>query len=353
MIFGGTDIFKRIGIMGTGSLGTILGAYIARAGLNVWLIDADTAHVEALNTHGAHVTGQADFTVPVRAVLPEDMTGTYDLFIFMAKQTFNETAIPQMISHCGPETVICCCQNGVPESAVAKYYSPGKIYGAPVGWGATFKGPGESELTTPENACSFHLGALEPDKCSESAADDIKSVLECMCEVIPTDNLLGDRWTKVSINASLSGMSAVMGTTFGEVLDDETGLACVAMIQNEVYKVTSAQGIRLGEFNGYDYGKIPAFSDAAGMKACEAELVENNRPQRALVASMLQDIRRGRKCEIMQIDGIVSDLGREHGISTPFTDTVVRIVKDIENGNRVCCRENLTEFKGLLDEVNL
>ena len=79
----------RLAIMGAGSLGTILGAYIAKAGYEIDLIDAYEEHVRALNENGAHVVGAVDFVQKERlhALLPEDMEGAYDLIIYMAKQT--------------------------------------------------------------------------------------------------------------------------------------------------------------------------------------------------------------------------------------------------------------------------
>ena len=52
----------RTAIYGAGSLGTILGAFISKAGKPVELINRNKAHVEALNTNGAKVTGTMEFT---------------------------------------------------------------------------------------------------------------------------------------------------------------------------------------------------------------------------------------------------------------------------------------------------
>lgn len=41
---------KRIAIYGAGSLGTILGAYISKAGVKIELINRNKSHVEALQT---------------------------------------------------------------------------------------------------------------------------------------------------------------------------------------------------------------------------------------------------------------------------------------------------------------
>ena len=339
-------MLEKIAIMGAGSLGTILGAYLARAGKDVTLVDAYDAHVKALNEKGAHVVGKVDFVVPVKAVTPEQMEGTYDLFIYMAKQTYNDTAIPQMVAHCGENSIICCCQNGVPEMAVAKAYKADKICGAPVGWGATFKEPGVSELTSEEAACTFHLGSY--DGKSYDWLKDVQDVLQCMCQTEMTDFLMTDRWTKVAINAAFSGMSTVIGGTFGDVMDDEIGIQCLAMICNETYRVTKAEGIPLGPFGGFDFGVIPAFEDEAGKKECEEKIRVILKAHRSLVASMLQDLQKGRKCEITQIDGVVAELGDKHQIETPFTDKVIQIVQEIEAGKRTYCIENIQEFKALL-----
>ena len=55
----------RTAIYGAGSLGTILGAFISKAGVPVELINRNKAHVEALNTNGAKVTGTMDFVQKV------------------------------------------------------------------------------------------------------------------------------------------------------------------------------------------------------------------------------------------------------------------------------------------------
>ena len=89
----------RIAIMGAGSLGTILGAYVSKAGYDVVLIDPYQEHVDALNKDGAHVIGTVDFVQPVKAITPDQMDGVYDVVIYMAKQTYNDTAIPQIQAH--------------------------------------------------------------------------------------------------------------------------------------------------------------------------------------------------------------------------------------------------------------
>ena len=112
---------KRIAILGCGAMGTVLGAYLEKNGLAVDMVDFYKAHVDALNEKGAHIVGRAEFTVPVKAMLPEEMEGIYDLVFLMTKQTANETVLPNLLPHLGPDSVVCTLQNGVPEPFVAKY----------------------------------------------------------------------------------------------------------------------------------------------------------------------------------------------------------------------------------------
>lgn len=56
-------MIKRIAIMGCRSLGTILGAYLNKAGLDVMMVDAWKEHVDILNRKGSTVTGSVQMNV--------------------------------------------------------------------------------------------------------------------------------------------------------------------------------------------------------------------------------------------------------------------------------------------------
>ena len=74
----------RIAIYGAGSLGTILGAFISKAGVSIELINRNKAHIEALKKEGARVIGTVNFTQKVTAYTPEEMSGKYDI-IFLQR----------------------------------------------------------------------------------------------------------------------------------------------------------------------------------------------------------------------------------------------------------------------------
>ena len=96
----------RIAIYGAGSLGTILGAYISKAGVNIELINRNKTHIEALQTNGAQVTGTVQFTQPVKAYTPNEMSGQYDIIFLMTKQQHNTEVVTMLKDYLAPDGVL-------------------------------------------------------------------------------------------------------------------------------------------------------------------------------------------------------------------------------------------------------
>ena len=83
----------KTAIYGAGSLGTILGAYINKAGEPIELINRNKAHIEALQTNGAQVVGTVQFNQSVKAYTPAEMSGKYDIIFLMTKQQNNKEVV--------------------------------------------------------------------------------------------------------------------------------------------------------------------------------------------------------------------------------------------------------------------
>ena len=83
----------RSAIYGAGSLGTVMGAFLAKNGVEIDLVNRNKAHVEALKNNGARITGTVEMTIPVNALLPEEMTGRYDIIFLMTKQLNNRETL--------------------------------------------------------------------------------------------------------------------------------------------------------------------------------------------------------------------------------------------------------------------
>lgn len=321
----------RAALVGAGSLGTIIGALVAKNGGDMTLIDANRAHVDALNKNGAQVIGKMELShVPVRAITPDEMDGIYDLVILLAKQTYNDVALRQLLPHLGENSVVCTLQNGVPEESVGKIIGSERVVGGIVGWGASFRGPGISELTSDISAMRYEIGEVDGSKTERIQA--VCDLLNLAGTCVVMDNLMGTRWSKVIQNATLSGMSAALGCTYAEILDDEKAVSCASCVGCEIVKIVRARGIVLEDLvPGWSYYSL-AFDDEAGLRRANEWLRDYFKPHRPLKASMLQDMEKGIPCEIDYIVGICSEWGRKLGIPTPACDTIISIVKDFEAG---------------------
>jgi len=330
--------------MGAGSMGTLLGACLAQAGMPIDLIDINREHVDALNARGATVKGTVSFNVPVHALTPREMEGKYDLVFLLVKQTQNKTAFEQLRPHLHKESIVCTLQNGIPEPDVAAAFGKKRTLGCAVTWAATFLGPGTVECTASREKWSSKTGSLNGRITEE--VKDVMKILSIMCPTEFIDNLMGIRWSKLLINCSFSGMSAALGCTFGEILENKKALKCAQYIAKECIHVTEAQG----------YEMVP-MAQGKSFKALMDFNTEEDRHSTAWIyhelwgsvksgkASMLQDLEKGLKSEIDAINGVLSKTGKRLGIPTPVNDIVVEIVNAIEKNMLKPCIENLSMFR--------
>ncbi|NPV92360.1 MAG: 2-dehydropantoate 2-reductase [Firmicutes bacterium] len=332
----------RTAIIGAGSLGTIVGALLSKAGRDVVLVDANPEQVRALNEKGAQVVGHLEMTVPVKAIAPEQMEGIYDLVLYLVKTNFDSVALPQLLPHLGPDSIVLTLQNGLPEDTVAESVGAPRTLGGAVGWGATWISPGVSQLTSPPELMTYDIGELDGKKTER--LQRVKEVLEPAGQFIITENLLGIRWTKLLVNSTFSGMSTVLGCTYGDILDNPKALECVAHIANECLQVIAALGVKPELIQGVDV-RIMGFKDKEQMKRTFNIYHMAFGPHRALKASMLQDLEKGKPCEIGTINGKVSELGKKAGVATPVNNQVVEIVTACMEGKLKPAMGNLDLFK--------
>ena len=333
----------RVAIYGAGSLGTILGAYISRGGERIELINRNKAHVEALQTRGAHITGTVQFVQPVVAYTPAEMSGKYDIVFLMTKQQHNAEVVAMLKDYLAEDGVLVTFQNGLPELQIADIIGEERVIGCTVAWGATMQQAGVCELTSSPDALSFSLGSISATR--NHHFDKVKQLLELMGKVDVEDNFIGSRWSKLLINASFSGMSAVLGCTFGEAAKPKSSRRIVQALIKECIDVCKAGGIRIEPVQGKDIVKLLDYNNALKKAFSSFIIPIAIRKHAALKASMLQDLEKGKLTEVDAINGAVSAFGRKVGCPTPMNDRVVDIIHRIERGELKPSFDNLKFFE--------
>jgi len=336
----------NLAIYGAGSLGTILGAYITQKGYDIDLISRNESHIAGLKEKGAIIRGTVNMIVPVKAITPSEMTKKYDIVFLLTKSTDNINTVKSLIPHLAPEGVICTMQNGLPEIAIAELVGPNRTYGCAIAWGATLIGNGVCELTSEPDSISFSLGSFNPNTSQEKIAT-IKSILESMGKVEVEKNFIGARWSKLLINSAFSGMSTVLGCTFGEAAKNRASRLCIQRIIKECIDVADKAEIKIEPVQGKDITKLFDYNSKLKKIISYHLLPLAIKKHKLLKASMLQDIEKGKKTEVDEINGAVCRYGFKYNFPTPYNDMVVKVMHEIEAGTAKPGFHNLERFSNL------
>ncbi len=332
----------RIAIYGTGSLGTVLGAYLAKNGVDVDLFSRNKEHIEALKKQGAHIVGKVDFIQKVNAYFPTEMKGEYDLIILLTKQLDNHNVVTFLKSHLAKDGDILTMQNGLPELSVSEVVGENHTMGCSVAWGATLLGKGVSELTSDPSSMSFGLGRINGNV--DEHLLRAKGILEHMCPVVIESNFIGSRFSKLLVNSAFSGLSALLGTTFGGAANDKRSRVYCQRIIKEVIDVAKAANIKIEPIQGKDIVKLLDYHNPIKKKISFMLIPLCIKKHAALKASMLQDLQKGKKCEVDAINGVVSQYGKKFNVPTPINDAVVKLIHEIEEGKRKPNFDNLKDM---------
>lgn len=332
----------KIAVMGAGSMGSIIGALMTKGGLDTVLIDANVAHVRAMNERGMKIVGQIEDIIPVKAITPDAMQGLYDIVIFVPKATSNQVALKQLMPHIGPDSAVITLQNGINEDVVASKVGPKRACGGIILWGATWQAPGVSELTSVRDQMGIIIG--EVDGKISDRIQRIKGALEKVCAVEVTDELMSHRWSKLFINTAFSGVGTVIGGDFGHVVDDDVAVRVAAFVGMETVQTAKSLDCAKVKFMFVDPDFL-VFDTEEKLKKIVNFFRAALKAHRGIVPSMLQDIEKGRPCEVDVINGYVEKKARDAGVGTPVNDRVTEIIRDIERGKRRPSIENVKDIK--------
>ena len=180
------------------------------------------------------------------------------------------------------------------ELSVSEVVGEDRTMGCTVAWGATLHGKGVSELTSEPDSMSFGLGRMNGQK--DDKLMQVKALLEKMCPVEVEDNFMGVRWSKLLINAAFSGMSAVIGGTFGDAAENKISRVCCQNLIKECIDVAAAAGIKIEPVQGKDIVKLLDYKGNGIKKKISFALIPICiKKHRLLKASMLQDLEKGKK----------------------------------------------------------
>jgi len=333
-------------IYGAGSLGTVMGAYLTKSGVDIQLVNRNKAHVAALRESGAHITGTVEMTVPVKAILPEEMAGQYDVVFLLTKQLHNDETAAYLKPFLTADGVVVTLQNGIPEPGLMEVLGQGHVMGCTVEWGATLAEPGHAILTSDPGSLSFHMGRMPG--ITDTQFERVKGLLEKMCPVHVEENLVGARWSKLLINATFSGLGTSIGGVFGDVSEGKDVKDLAVACMKECIDVGHAAGVTFAPVQGKNITKLFYYKTPIKKAFAKLILPIAMKKHRDIEPSMLQDVRKGKPCEVDAINGVVCAFGRKHGVPTPINDRIVEVIRKEEAGELKPEHQNIQLFQDLI-----
>lgn len=329
-------------IYGAGAIGGLTGAHMARAGVDVLLVDKVGEHVDAMNRKGLRISGAADFNVAVRACRPEELRSPLGLTFLAVKSQDTDGALDVLGPLVGPDTVVVSLQNGMNPPRIAARIGADKVIGAFVSYGGDWLEPGHLELAGPGN---IWVGELDGQKTER--LEGVRRLLSHAVTAHITDNINGYLWAK-QLDCSLLFAQAVTDDTMADVFGSARFQPVLIALVGEGVRVAQVVGVQLERFDAFDPLAMCSRTEAEVTEA-RAVLDRLSALQRTKVkvrSGPWRDMAvRKRPTEVDHLMGWVIEEGRKHGIAMPLNERLVAQVKEIERGARQRGPHNLEELE--------
>ena len=324
----------RIGIIGAGAIGSVVGGMLTRAGRDVTFIDQWPEHVEAMRRQGLRLSGTCgEHTVKVKALHIHEAQAIVEPFdaVFIAVKSYDtEWATALGLRYLkSPDGVVVGFQNGVNDERVAAVAGRHRTLGCVITIGAGLYEPGHA-MRTDTQKIGFKIGEL--DGADTRRARALAELVSAVAPAQVTPNLFGERWSKLAINCMGNPLAGLSGLGSAEIRSEPATARIAIAITAEVVTVGRALGQEVEPIFGIEAQRFVDAAQGRDRERVMADLAAGAKSLAGGRPSMLQDVMRGRRTEIDHLNGYVVEQGRTVGVPTPFNDAVVRLVNSFAVG---------------------
>lgn len=338
---------KRIAIIGAGAVGGYAGAYMVQAGEDVTFVDMWPENVEAIRSTGlriSHIKDVPEFTVKAHALHLTELQSVarqkpFDIAFICVKSYDTDWATLMVRQYLAPDGYVVSLQNCMNEETIAGI----------VGWGRTLgciassitvelAAPGHVKRASGKGGAAhtvYRVGEVHGR--ITDRAREVARLTALSDSTLVTNNLWGERWSKLVANVMGNGISAATGLISRDVLLDDRLRHFTARLGSEAIRLGQALGYGLEEILHLDPELIARAGegDAEAVAGYDkARLAEANKPGGAAGhrPSMGQDMVKGRRTEIEYLNGFIATQAAPLGLATPANAALTALVQRIERG---------------------
>jgi 2-dehydropantoate 2-reductase len=257
------------------------------------------------------IVGEVKRNFKIRAETQIRSIPEKSLIILTTKAYDSAEAIGSIASLFRKDTAILVLQNGLGNEEIVRRASGGRamVLRGVTKVAAEFLGPGRTKFWKGETI-------IESNDVGAKIAATWK---ECSLEARVSEHINEEVWKKMVVNCVVNPLTALFRVRNCEIWADSLETVREAIV-SECSDVARAEGIVL----------------APDM----AERLQRRLTGYTNYSSMYQDIARRRKTEIDFLNNKIVELGRKHGINTPVNETIVSLIKFLEEQHGISRRKN-------------
>jgi len=330
----------RIAVIGGGAIGSVLAAYLSKAGEDVLLVGKKD-HTDAINANGLKVTGvrgEETFRLKCATKLDEE----HDLVIFVTKSQDLEHAYQanvDFLENCDVLTT----QNGVQgDNILSCHFERDKMFSSIVMFGATYVKPGEVTFNF-EGDWILGRPYVPVDPKTHALAEKLNKAVK----TVVSDNIIAMKWLKLFVNFN-NCIPAVIGKSMQETFADLDLCKLSIMLLKEGVDIIKEAHIELVSLPDFPANRIYGL---VGMPIEQAaEIIHQTLPnlsKEPLYGSILQSIMRKRTSEIDFINGEIVAMAGEMQKDVPLNARIVDMVHEVEQSGK------FFEIEDVKQEFNL
>lgn len=311
-------------VVGAGAIGGTVAAYLVRQGLPIVLVDANLAHVQAINERGLVIHAyNEEFTVKLKADTPDSYNGSLNGVFLATKALHTGQAMDWITPRLSPSGYVVSMQNGLNERLIADRVGPGRTIGCFVNFSSDVMAPGVIDYGGPG---TFAIGEL-----NGPISDRIRELVSFITPFIPpiaTDNIWGYLWSKLAYGAVLFA-TATTDETMADCVDHPRYRSVLLSLGREVIGLATRQNIHGLPFDGWDPGALEDVESTQEMMDRLSGVMRKNLKVRSGVWRDLAV--HHRKTEIDAQYGPVLEVAKEFDYPMPMLDTLVAIIHELES----------------------
>jgi 2-dehydropantoate 2-reductase len=348
----------KVGVFGAGAIGGIVAAYLARAEVDVVLVDPWFQHVEAIRDNGLRLESiEETFVAHPRALHLGEIANAGEIDIaIIATKSYDTAWMARLIATCLTEDgTVLSAQNGMNEPTIVSLLGERRTIGCVVPMSAEMREPGSVRRTSSLDWGSLILGDLAGG-CGPRVAGTA-AALEPVTGVATTDDIAGALWGKMTLNVMGNVLAGLTGYTTRRLWTDSDALDVQVALAREVTLLAHDSGVAAEPVLRTVTQEILLGAETIGdanwleAKRRMTEVGESRTGKKENVPSLLQDIRKGRRTEVSQLNGWVVDESSRRGRQAPVNAAVAVAGREVELGRLTSEPANVPPLHAVVESV--